>query len=169
MITRPLLDHILAQYSLRPWGTHGISHWARVLSTGRRLAETIPGALPVVELFAVFHDSRRQNEYGDYQHGLRGALLAQEMRDAYFTLSDDDFQRLFSACEHHTAGKMSDDPIIQACWDSDRLDLGRAGITPSRKRISAAAGEEEIYNWAHQRSLDLVYPDDIRLEWALDL
>ena len=56
---KPLIHQILEDYAL-PWhGTHGVGHWARVLENGLRLAKTTRANLEVVQLFAVFHDSRR--------------------------------------------------------------------------------------------------------------
>ena len=121
----------------------------------------------MVELFAVFHDACRINEHIDHQHGLRGAELAAQWRGECFDLSDDDFSRLYDACSYHTDGQMSDDPIVQVCWDSDRLDLGRVRITPLRSRLSMAAGMDDIYYWAHERSQKRLFPEDIRQEWGL--
>jgi uncharacterized protein len=60
---KPLVHQILEDYTL-PWhGTHGVGHWARVLENGLRLAKATGAAVEVVQLFAVFHDSRRVN-YG---------------------------------------------------------------------------------------------------------
>jgi uncharacterized protein len=42
---------------------------------------------------------------------------------------------------------------IQACWDADRLDLGRVGTTPDPARLwTAAARDPEMFRWAGQRS-----------------
>ena len=50
---RPLVRLILERYSLPVDGFHGVTHWARVLENGRRLAAA-PGAnIQVVSLFAV--------------------------------------------------------------------------------------------------------------------
>ena len=75
IITPKLLDKILAGYALPLTGTHGISHWARVLENGRKVAALSGADLDVVELFAIFHDSRRLNEAWDHGHGRRGADL----------------------------------------------------------------------------------------------
>lgn len=52
MISNELLQAILKGYVLSPWGIHGLSHWARVLENGRRLAAVNGAILEVVELFA---------------------------------------------------------------------------------------------------------------------
>ncbi len=43
-------------------------------------------------------------------------------------LTDKDFQRLVFACKWHTSGQNTGDSTILACWDSDRLDIGRIGV-----------------------------------------
>ena len=48
-----LLEAVLADYRLPPMELHGISHWARVLEIGRRLAVTNGARVQVVELFAL--------------------------------------------------------------------------------------------------------------------
>lgn len=56
------LPEIAAQYHLRPDGPHGLSHWARVLENGLRLAELCGGDRQVIELFTIFHDACRINQ-----------------------------------------------------------------------------------------------------------
>ena len=81
MITPLLIEAIRAQYGL-PWnGTHGVAHWARVRENGLLIAEKHPQVnQKVVELFAVFHDSRRQNDGWDHGYGHRGGELAKLLR-----------------------------------------------------------------------------------------
>lgn len=57
---KPIIYRILEDYELSWDGTLGIAHWARVLENGLRLAEATGAKVEVVQLFAVFHDSRRQ-------------------------------------------------------------------------------------------------------------
>ena len=94
----PLVHAILEDYAL-PWhGIHGVGHWARVLENGLRLAKNTDAKVEIVQLFAVFHDSRRANEGFDDGHGLRGAELAAELRGDFFDLPDATFQLLYEAC-----------------------------------------------------------------------
>ena len=58
------------------------------------------------------------------------AELVVSMRPALSFLSDEDVERLRFACEHHTHQDHHDDPTVGACWDADRLELGRVGIDP---------------------------------------
>lgn len=147
-----------AQFALGPDSIHGPGHWRRVERFGVRVAElegAAPEALVIVRLFAVFHDCRRDNESWDPEHGLRGSRMAETLRGKHFELGDEDFERLRYACAHHTGGMVSDDPAIGACWDADRLDLMRLGVTPNRKLLStAAAREPRTIDWAWQLVLE---------------
>jgi uncharacterized protein len=115
---KPLVHAILEDYALPIDGTHGVSHWARVLEIGLRLSEETGANVEVVQLFAIFHDSRRINEGFDDGHGKRGAELAAEYRGKFFTLSDYDFDLLHTACCLHTDGHTEADITIQTCWDA---------------------------------------------------
>ena len=77
---RDLLREILANYALPWFGTHGVSHWARVLETGLRLAPGTGANPQVIQLFAVLHDSKRINEGIDPDHGRRAADYAARLR-----------------------------------------------------------------------------------------
>jgi uncharacterized protein len=142
------------QSSLSSGGDHGLDHWVRVLNNGRKLAKQTGANLKIVELFAVFHDSRRLNESCDPEHGLRGGQFASEMCGTWFEISDGEMELLFNACELHTNGLTESDITIQTCWDSDRLDLGRVGITPDPRYLCTdAAKSDEMVEWAHYKRL----------------
>jgi uncharacterized protein len=137
-----LWSHLAEQFPLGQHSVHGPSHWRRVEHNGLHLAAETPGTdAIVVRLFAVFHDSRRQNEFTDHQHGLRGGELAQLLRGQFFELSDARFALLYYACACHERGRTSDDPTIGASWDADRLDLPRVSIKPMAELMSTAAGK----------------------------
>lgn len=151
------------------FGTHGISHWARVLENGRLLAQVTGADLEVVELFAIFHDARRVNEGWDIGHGSRGAQLAEELLGRGFDLSVEPFQLLEIACIQHTDGLLEADITVQTCWDSDRLDLLRAGIRPSPDMLcTEAARNPEVITWANHRSRTRFEPALIQEEWGID-
>ncbi len=134
IITIELLAKIKENYRLNWHGTHGIIHWHRVYENGIKLSQQNGVNPKVVQLFSIFHDSQRQNEHTDPNHGKRGAELAIQLRDM-IPLNDVDFTLLTTACELHT--KYPDHHIItvQACFDSDRLDLGRVGNYPKAKLL----------------------------------
>lgn len=165
---KPIIETILAQYSLSPFGIHGVSHWARVLENGLRLAENTQANVKVVQLFAAFHDSQRINEGHDRQHGLRAAKYAASLRGTLFTLSDEEFDDLYMACAHHTDGLTAGNITVQTCWDADRLDLGRVWIRPNPKYLcTAAAKDPKMIEWAIKRSQSAFVPPFVRTEWGL--
>ena len=128
-------------------------HWSRVFENGIRLAEQEGVNIRVVQLFSIFHDSRRQNEHQDRGHGRRGAELARKFR-RHISLDDDEFSLLTTACELHTAAATHENITIQSCFDSDRLDLGRVGIMPDPQYLcTPLAKEEKTIDWAYGRSL----------------
>ena len=81
-----VLKPVLEDYALPLNGDHGVSHWARVLENGLRLAEDTGANVKVISLFAVIHNSRRQNEGTDPEHGPRAAEFAVELRGSVFDL-----------------------------------------------------------------------------------
>ena len=64
-----VLRAILDECALSPDGDHGVGHWARVLENGLRLAEKTAANIEVVQLFALFHDSKRVRETSDPNMG----------------------------------------------------------------------------------------------------
>lgn len=145
---------ILRDYRLPLLGVHGLSHWGRVLENGLRLAKETGADRAVVGLFAVFHDARRVNEIVDPGHGRRGAELARLLRVS-LPIDDAQLELLADACARHTDGETKGDITVRTCWDADRLDLWRVGITPQPSRLGTdAAREAEILRWSRTRSLE---------------
>lgn len=165
-----ILKAVLDWYKL-PWnGDHGIGHWARVMENGLRLAEATGANVDVVQLFAILHDSRRLNEITDPDHGPRAADFAARLRGREFDLPDDAFNLLYRACSGHTHERTHPDVTIQTCWDSDRLDLGRVGVTPHPSRLCTdAAKAAETLRWATGRAFFRVIPDFVKNDWGIAL
>ena len=169
--TIPLILHaVLVDYAL-PWaGDHGLVHWARVFENGLRLARETGANVEVVQLFALLHDSRRVNEATDPDHGPRAAEFARTLRGRLFDLPDHEFRLLHRACAGHTHERTHPDVTVQTCWDADRLDLGRVGITPDPSWLcTEAAKRPETINWADGRASFRVVPEFVREEWGIDL
>lgn len=168
VVTRRLVQAILEQYALHPFGTHGVSHWARVYENGLRLAALTGARARVVALFAVLHDARRTNEGKDLTHAPEGAAYAASVRGELFDLSDEDFDLLYVACAGHTSGLTQADVTVQTCWDADRLDLGRARITPDPERLcTPAARDPAVIAWANRRSRVRAVPDFVWQRWGM--
>ena len=141
-------------------GIHGLTHWGRVLENGLRVADVSGADVAVVQLFAVFHDSRRINDRGDPGHGARGGKLARDMRAEWLDLTNEQMDLLEYACAHHTDGLTEADPTVQACWDADRLDLPRVRVTVKPHRLCTdAARAADTIAWAAQRARAGHIPD----------
>jgi uncharacterized protein len=153
-VKRSVFQQIVAGYPLDLHGVHGIHHWARVFENGRKLAALTEADTCVVDLFSVFHDSRRKNEDGDPNHGRRGAQLARRFHESgHLDLSSVQLEQLIYACKHHTGGATEADPTVQTCWDADRLDLGRVWVTPDPRYLcTTAAKDPAMIAWADERS-----------------
>jgi uncharacterized protein len=169
MLTPELIQAIIDQHSLK--GRHSIhftDHWARVLENGRCLVSQNNARLDVVELFAVFHDSGRVSDGRDPQHGTNGARIAAAMRGRLFDIDQAGMDLLDLACRMHTAGGIEADLTVQTCWDSDRLDLLRADIYPSARRLcTPAARDPQMIAWASQRASSRYVPQNVYAEWGL--
>jgi uncharacterized protein len=161
-----IVDAILCGYALPMRGLHGVVHWARVLENGLRIADANGADREVVTLFALFHDARRVNEDVDDDHGLRGGELARSLRGELVHLDDDHFDLLFEACRLHTDGLTDGDRTLLACWDADRLDLGRVGIKPDPWRLGTKAGRN-LVEWAHVRALEWYEPAAVLASWGM--
>ena len=141
-----------------------------MLENGLKLAEATGANVEVVSLFAVFHDSRRINECTDADHCLRGADFAAELRGQLFEISDHEFNLLYRACEGHTHERTHPDITIQTCWDSDRLDLGRVGITPHPGKLCADAAKTNVMiQLADGRASFRVVPALVLDDWGIEL
>ena len=166
----PLLETILREYPLPLSGIHGIAHWARVLENGMRVGRESGADLDVVSLFSVLHDSQRLNDGHDPDHGPRAAMFARSIRGSLIHLSDHSFQLLCRACEGHTHEHDHPDVTIKTCWDADRLDLGRVGITPHPSRLCTEfARQSTTIRWADGRASFGVVPDFVRVDWGIEL
>ena len=166
MYTAVLIREILEDYRMPVRGFHGVVHWARVLENGLRLAEATGANVEVVTLFALFHGSRRVSDGHDPKHGLRGADFARSLRGSLIHLDDRDFELLYEACRLHTDGLTEGDVTLQTCWDADRLDLGRVGITPLPHLLCSDAARG-LLEWADQRAVEEYEPEIVRNDWGL--
>jgi uncharacterized protein len=154
IITLELLTAIKKNYSLNWYGTHGVIHWSRVYENGMKLATQDGVNRKVVQLFSAFHDSQRRNEHWDKNHGKRGAQLALRLRDMCL-VSDEEFSLLVTACSLHTTAGDHEDITVKACFDADRLDLGRVGKIPNPDYLcTPLAKTSEMLDDGYTRSLN---------------
>jgi len=134
-----LAARIRADFLLDWQGIHGPSHWARVRAIGLELARHTGADPVVVELFAWLHDSRRENDEHDPEHGERAAAFAADLRGELFEITDAQLALLQEACRGHSDGHREAHVTVQTCWDADRLDLSRVGITPDPELLCTEA------------------------------
>lgn len=168
MVTPGLIKKILANYPLALDGCHGPSHWARVYQNGMRLAELTGANIDVVAIFAVLHDCRRTTEGTNYYHGKNAADYAYTLRSTVLSLENTDFRLLYDACAGHAEGKIEADITIQTCWDADRLDLPRVGLTINPELLCTdAARDPDMIAWATQRACDKFRPPILE-EWLAE-
>ena len=136
------------QFALGGHSLHGPDHWQRVERNALAIAAADSAVdETLVRLFAVLHDSKRQNESHDPEHGARAAVGARLLNGDRFTLEVERLEILCEACVWHDKGGTSDDPTAGACWDADRLDLPRVGLVVDTRYLSTAAGKR----LAHER------------------
>ena len=122
------------------FSVHGIVHWDRVANNAD-LLNTSDVDLLVVKAFAYVHDVERNDDGYDLQHGPRAAALVDEIRDTELAfLNDDEILQLKKACELHTSTWRTEDATVNACFDADRLDLGRVGIAPNPGKMATVQG-----------------------------
>lgn len=126
---------------------HGITHWDRVYENGKMLlGEGVNEN--VVATFAYTHDVFRRDDGNDYEHGPRASEMIVSIRNTYLSfLNDDEFALLSEACKLHTTSEGTDNPTLNACFDSDRLDLGRVGITPDPDKMCSVKGRHLAKEW----------------------
>jgi uncharacterized protein len=125
-----LIRDVKKDFKLDINGIHGIAHWSRVFYNTRFLyyntKDVDSDGLDVILLFPFIHDSQRcSDSRDDVDHGVRAASFAEIYCQEHFDLTPSQLGRLTLACAGHTTERFNDDPIVQICWDADRLDIGR--------------------------------------------
>jgi uncharacterized protein len=135
------VEMVLAGAWKRDSAWHGEEHWRCVVASGLALADALAGCdREVVFCFALLHDTRRENEHRDPDHGPRATAYASELAAAgALGLEAARLALLCGAIELHSNGLVSDDPAIGACWDADRLHLPRVGIASDPELFSTPA------------------------------
>jgi len=137
MLARKLLlfQSAISQMGVEPFGLHGVIHWNGVYQNCLMLD---PEPTMIEDwfywCFSMLHDCCRYSEYGDARHPEKAAKLVEP---------DTDFNKQLNyTIRYHSAGVISEDLHTGTCWDADRLELPRVGITPDPKLMSTEAGKE---------------------------
>lgn len=143
-----LVPEFVSGYRLKSaMSVHGLWHWEKVEKNALAIAKRTPGADPLVaQVFSLIHDTKRENEDTDPEHGHRSAEYAEKLFGrGRLEITKDQLGVLMEACRLHNDGQVSDNPTIGACWDADRLDLTRVGIIPDPALLSTQAGKELLW------------------------
>lgn len=134
---------------------HGPGHWRRVEANGLLLAPLCGADVLVVRLFALFHDCKRHDDNDDPEHGRRAATFLAQNRTELFQISDEQFALLREAVAYHADGTTHHNATIGCCFDADRLDLTRCGLTPAPQFFSTRAGRDEALKRLPARRITL--------------
>ena len=135
-----LRDYAVHHSKMGYYSIHGVSHWDRV-ARNAELLKTCDVDVLVVKAFAYIHDVERINDDEDPQHGPRAARLVDEIRSTVLDfLNEEEIRQLKVACRLHTTKWKTEDATVNACFDADRLDLGRVGITPNPDKMATLQG-----------------------------
>ena len=153
LITPALIAALQRQFRLDWHGIHGAPHWARVRANGLQLAPLTGANAKVVEYFAFLHDACREHDDYDTLHGRKAGELVYALRDL-IRLEASEREELATACELHSDGHTCGFSVtVLTCWDADRLDLARVGITPHPSRLcTEAACDPAMIELAVERS-----------------
>lgn len=137
-----IIKIIKIQFLLPLNSLHDISHWKRVEMNGRRLSASTRADTTVVSCFAYLHDSQRQNEDTDPSHAERASVYCVQLyRQGVLKITQSQYSQLLYACKFHSDTKVkTDDITVMTCWDADRLDLVRLGISPDPLFLYAKEG-----------------------------
>jgi uncharacterized protein len=131
IIPKHVIYELLNNFQLDiQYGIHGFEHWARVVHNGLLIAEHNNASANVIITFGFFHDSCRQNDSYDPLHGERAASLLLDYKEQ-LNLTNDEINKVIIACHGHTNETHIDNIDVSTCWDADRLELYRVGITPN--------------------------------------
>lgn len=144
-----LFQVICDNYALNLNGIHGVVHWAQVYKNTQILANAYALHSDVFMLFALLHDSKRENDYEDFEHGIRAALSIQAYKhQGFIHLSQEDEERLEYACANHTRANKShmlyNDLVVQICLDADKLDIGRVGVIPHESHFLTDVAKKRV-------------------------
>lgn len=143
----------IKEFALNGWELselHGLGHWQRVERNGIWLSTEMRDGVPhlreeinikVVRSFAYLHDKCRRHDGADLEHGIRAAEMLPSIRETILKeLTDEAFSLLEKACRLHTTVHRTGNLTIDTCFDADRLDLGRIGITPDPNKMATERG-----------------------------
>ena len=132
---KELVNKVINKAKLANSSIHGTFHWQTVERNGLYLCQFNNADKNVIRLFAVFHDCMRENDGYDLEHGPRASKFIKTIKTE-IPLNEEQLNNLCMACSSHTHGKKAQNETVATCWDADRLDIGRVGITPNENYLT---------------------------------
>ena len=145
---------------------HGPRHWRDVARIGYDLGVRNRADLAVVFAFAALHDTQRQSEFEDLEHGARAALLYAQGGKSRLPLDAWRTVLLNHALVHHDEGGVHNEPTVGTCWDADRLTIGRVGIHPDPQYFSTLNAGQEFDSYVEAAREIMAGPDQTWKEIA---
>ena len=92
-------EYVMSIFKCGAHSIHGPSHWQRVDAFGLDIAESSGADLTVVRLFALLHDSCRQDDGADLDHGPRAAEMLDRIVPTVFAIDPGRFDLLKEAIQ----------------------------------------------------------------------
>lgn len=142
-----LYERVRSDAPLADSPEHGTKHWTQVATNGLTLMVMgAPGDGFLVMLFALLHDSQRVNEFHDPGHGVRAEQYMRRLcAQGWIVLDEQRQNTLGRALAGHDRDRRFEIPTtIGLCWDADRLDLPRVGITPDVEYLSTPQARQLV-------------------------
>lgn len=136
---------------------HDLSHFMRVIVWGLALsryneAKGIIINNKVVVWFGLLHDICRESDFDDKEHGLRAACYVKMIRNTWLgDLNDNEILLLSEAVKYHNKIRQYGEITIDTCFDADRLDLLRFGITVNPERLATNAAKQFLIGYNGDR------------------
>ena len=105
---------------------HGLGHLREVAMLAGQIAAESGADAETAMVAGFLHDCARVNDGGGNPHALDSARIARTLVKELWPHLDAD--KICHAIAAHANGMISNDPIVGAVWDADRLTLGCAPV-----------------------------------------
>jgi len=121
---------------------HGLSHLREVAILAGQIAAESGIDVEVAMVAGFPHDCGRVNDGGGNEHAIDSARLARRLLMQLFPHLDAD--KICQAIASHADGLTTDDILVGALWDADRLTLVRLGRTVREDLLSTPAARRML-------------------------
>ena len=118
---------------------HGIEHLREVALLAGWIAAEMGEDVEAAMVAGFLHDCGRQDDGGGNRHAHDSERLARPILQQHFPHLD--AEHVCRAIRLHADGRTSEDPLIGALWDADRLTLYRLGYPVREDLLSPLPGK----------------------------